>query len=191
MGQFFQKLRVVVNLQVFVGQHLAQSREFRFRQSIRIIRIVLRAIDLSQVDYRMSGHGKSEAGLFVFNVANAGHHQSGSIQNRSERAQPRLIDVLRPEITQDSVREMAFQNFRRPPLPITKNLIKNTLLRALAEPEQQFGSRGRRAGTCIQPRNLYLAAGKARIDGWQIADHNGQEAEACTGFGYGQSAGKR
>src|SRR6185369_1897948 len=63
--------------------------------------------NLSDVDNCMTRHGKCKARLPRRRLTHADYYQRAGVEYRRHRCQPRLIVMLRTEVTKDGVREMA------------------------------------------------------------------------------------
>src|SRR5437879_6803944 len=109
---------VVRQVKTCCGKVRLQTRELAWWQAVMFRVLRLGDEDLRKIDNCMTGHCKSEFCLMLTVTLDADAEQSTTIQDRSERGQPRLIAMLRAEVAQDSIREMALHQFGRPALPI-------------------------------------------------------------------------
>ena len=73
---------------------------------------------LRQIHQRVPRHGEGQLRLTRAVFLYAGDQQGAGIQNRCQCAQPALAGVLRAKKAQQRIRNMALQQFRRPPLPL-------------------------------------------------------------------------
>src|SRR5690348_711773 len=69
-----------------------------------------------------------------------------------------------------------------------KILFKRAGIAAAGEAAEHFRSAGRRAGTRVEERDVDFAGGKRAVKHGQIADDDGEEAEAEAGFADGNDA---
>src|SRR5690348_742012 len=90
--------------------------------------------------------------------------------------------MLRAEIAQRWIREMAFHYIRRPCFPTVQKLTQVRHMLASAIAAQQFDRAWWRASAGIQQRNLYLAPRKCLIEDREIANNHCQNRKAAPGF---------
>ena len=97
--------------------------------------------------------------------------------------------MLRAEIQEDGIREVAFHELGRPALPIAEQRIQPR--HVVDVTEQQLARAGRRARAGVKQRDVHLAPREALIEHGQIADDEGEKAEAHARLHHGESAGER
>jgi len=140
-------------------------------------------------DHGVTRHGKRELRLVRVDAVHAVHDQRRNIEHNCHRAQPGLIAMLRAEVKQHGIGNVARQQVGAPALPVAKNLVEHGLFGTAPQPPQKLSGARRRPGPRIEQRNLNLARGKGIVDNRQISDHNSEEREAHARFHHGEGAG--
>ena len=103
----------------------------------------------------MASHGEGELRLAGRTTVDTHHDEGARVEDGGERAEPGLVLVLRAEIEQDGIREMAFHELGRPALPITEQQVQPRHVVHVAE--QELARTGRRARTRVEQRDVHLA----------------------------------
>ncbi len=120
--------------------------------------------DLRQIHDGVPRNRKRQLRLAFTGSFDAGHQQRASVKDGRERGQPRLVVVLRAEVSQHGIRQMTFHELRRPAFPIGEQLLQSVEAVRITVAAEQFSGSGRRAGTRVEERNVDLAPGKRLID---------------------------
>src|SRR3989449_2587974 len=87
----------------------------------------------------MPRDGKSELRLPRASPLDANHHQGAGIEERGQRSQPGLVDVLRTEISEHGVRNMALQELRGPALEVSQEALQRIQALRRVVTAQQLG----------------------------------------------------
>src|SRR2546422_705601 len=87
----------------------------------------------------MPRDGKSELRLPRASPLDANHHQGAGIEERGQRSQPGLVDVLRTEISEHGVRNMALQELRGPALEVMQEPLQGIQALRRVVTSQQLG----------------------------------------------------
>ena len=114
--------------------------------------------DLREVDQGVARHGKGELGLARFASADTGDEERGCIENRGERAYPALIVVLGAEVTEQRIRDVAFEQLGRPAFPLYQQQGQGTFAAFIRMASHEFRRGGWRAGARIEQRDADFAA---------------------------------
>ena len=137
---------------------------------------------IRQFDENLPCHGECHARLQWRHLLDPDKDQRAAVDNDGERRQPRLITVLRSVVSEHWVREMTLQEFRAPAFPFPQQ--NDNLTEAVLSPMtlQQAQGRRRRAGAAVKPDHRRLPTREQLVQHRQIADDDGNEAEAGPGF---------
>ena len=132
------------------AQHVPQTGKFRGRQAVGVEGGRVDLEHQGQVDDGVAGHGEGESRLPVAFPFYSRNGEGGGVQDGREGREPGLVVVLGPIVGEHGVGEVAFQEFRRPALPVVEELLQ--CLGALVSdmPAEDFESGGRRACTRVQ-----------------------------------------
>src|SRR5579864_8381558 len=96
--------------------------------------------------------------------------------------------MLRAEVGEDRIGEVALHQFRGPQLPVFKKIAQRfETARITMTAEKLAGSR-RRAGTEIEKGNVHFAFRERAVDERQITNHGSEKAEAKASFRDDESA---
>src|SRR5208283_3395296 len=98
-----------------------------------------------------------------------------------ERANPGLVVVLRTEIGEHRIGEMAFQQFRAPVLPIFQQVAQRFMARGITVATKQFTGSGRGAGTRIEQSDIGFAAAEGAVNKREVANHGSEKGETEAG----------
>src|SRR5512146_1330262 len=71
-----------------------------------------------------------------------------------------------------------------------KILFERAGIAAAGEAAEHFGGAGRRAGARVEERDVHFAGGESAVEHGQIADDDGEKAEADAGFADSDDAGE-
>src|SRR5437879_2428389 len=111
----------------------------------------------------MPRDGKSELRLPRASPLDANHHQGAGIEERGQRSQPGLVDVLRTEISEHGVRNMALQELRGPALEVSQEALQRIQALRRVVTAQQLGRGWGRACARIQQSDIHFAPGERLI----------------------------
>src|SRR5580704_987412 len=190
LGELLIGFFVLLQAHACSGEVFAQRVELVNRKAVLWVRIVDRIHHLRQVHGRMTSHGEGQLGLLLGDAINSREHQRRHIEHGGQRAQPRLIAMLRAEEAEHRVGNVTRQQIRRPALPGSKNVVEHQRIGTAPEPGQQFTGRRWRASAGIEQGNLQLARRKRRINHRQVPHDHAQEREAHARFHHRQHAGQ-
>src|SRR5579872_7106152 len=95
--------------------------------------------------------------------------------------------MLGTEIADYRIRDVAFEDFRRPALPFVKEILECFETGGPAMPEKEFGGRRRRAGARVEKDDVHFAPRECLINYGQVAQHQSQKAEAEPAFDDGKN----
>ena len=112
--------------------------------------------------------------------------QRGCVENSGESGQPGLVVVLRAEIGDGRIGDVAFEDFGRGALPIVQELLQRLHAIRLGVAAEQFAGRGRRAGPRVEQDDIDFAAREGLIDHRQVAEHEREKAEAEAAFDHSE-----
>ena len=107
----------VVKFQTVLGENVANVSEFGGGEAVLRKRARGGAKDLRKIDDGVTGDGEGEFGLTFASAIDADHDERAGIENGSERSDPGLVVMLRAEIGENRIAEMAFHQFGGPEFP--------------------------------------------------------------------------
>src|ERR1044072_1579356 len=126
--------------------------------------------NLRDVDDRMTRHRECKTCLPCLRPTEPDNHERAGIENRRHRRQPRLVVMIRTEETKQRVQEMTLHQFSGPTFPSTQELVEIFGTAACLVTAQQFCRTGGRAGSLVQPRNVYFTSREGLIQDRQVAN---------------------
>src|SRR5258705_3858862 len=94
--------------------------------------------NLSDIHYCVPGDCEGHTGLPGWSILNAHNYQGARVKYGRQCSQPRLIIVLRTKVAEHGVREMAFEQLRRPTLPLFQQQSQAGKTISGSMPAQQF-----------------------------------------------------
>ena len=106
--------------------------------------------NLREIDDSMASDGEGEFGLAFAGAFDAYEDEGAGIENCGERGDPGLIVMLRTKIGEHGIGEMAFHEFRGPPLPILEKSVQRVLAIFVAVATKKFAGCRWRAGAGIE-----------------------------------------
>ena len=112
--------------------------------------------DLCQVHHGVACHGEGEPCLALQGSARGHHHQSAGVENRRQGSEPALIVVLRAEVGQHGIGEMALHQFGGPALPFMEQLAQRFLSMVLPVAMEQLRRHGWRPGAGVEQGDAYF-----------------------------------
>ena len=109
---------VVIELEAVLGKNVTNAAEFGSGEAIFGQGARRRAEDLREIYDGVARDREGEFGLAFAGAFDADEDQGAGIENCGERGDPGLIVVLRTEIREHGIREMAFHQLGGPAFPI-------------------------------------------------------------------------
>ena len=146
--------------------------------------------DLGEINDRVARDGERKLSLFGTGFVEAGNCHGASVENGGERGDPGLVVVLRAEIGEHRIREMALHELCAPEFPILQQRAEGIVAIGVTVAAKEFTGGGRSAGTRVEQRDVDLALGESPVDEREVADHGGKKAETKAGFGDNQKTSK-
>src|SRR6266568_2984735 len=128
--------------QAAAREAVAQPRQPRRLQSV-IGPPRRRAVHLRQIDHRVARHRERQLGLPHAPPLEPHDHERARVQDGREGRHPRLVVVLRPEIAERWIRQMALEHVGGPALPFLEQIGQRRGARIRPVPPQELGRAGR------------------------------------------------
>src|SRR5215469_1214579 len=102
----------------------AQTMQLVRGQSVARRRLRSGIKNLSEVGNRVPAHGERETSLAGALVVGACDEQRSSVENGRDCGDPRFVVMLRTEIRNPRIRDVALESFQGYPFPIVQELLK-------------------------------------------------------------------
>src|SRR5689334_2093071 len=98
----------------------------------------------------MARHGEGQLRLASAPSVEANDDHGARVENGGERGEPRLVVMLRAEVAEQRVREMALEHVRSPALPLAQQLRERGVVGIATVTPQQLRRGGWGAGAGIE-----------------------------------------
>src|ERR1700722_18167622 len=117
---------------------------------------------------------------------NASDEQGRCVEHGGESADPALIGVLRAEVAEQRVGDMALEQFGGPSFPFGKKRGKGVFCSIEGVPAHELSRGWGRAGPGIKERDADFSSRECSVKYREVAHDDGEKAEACAGFARGE-----
>ena len=137
------------------------------------------AEDVREVGQRVPADRESQDRAVVSLVGGRCYAERAGVDDRHERREPVLIQVLRAEVAEHGIREVGLHQLRSPGLPLGEVRAELVPTAALAGLEEQRPRGRRRPRPRVELRNRDLPPRERLVQGRQIADRDEEHGKAA------------
>ena len=145
--------------------------------------------DVAEIDQRMAGHGEGELRLAGGGAGNDGDQQRAGVEHGGEGGEPALVVVLRAVVAENRVGDVGLEDLGGPAFPLGEQVDEGFLAAVEGVAAQELGGGGRRAGAGVEQGDVDFAVRRRRRRDGNVADDEGDQAEAGAGFEDDEGAG--
>ena len=117
--------------------------------------------NLREINDGVAGDREGELSLLHACAFDADDGEGAGVENGGERGEPGLIVVLRAEIAEHGIGEVAFEEFCGPTLPFEEEFLEGVESAVVGVAAKEFGGGGRGARACIEEDDADFALGEA------------------------------
>ena len=144
---------------------------------------------MAEIDDGVAGHGEGELCLAGGGAFNGGDEQGADVEDGGEGGEPALVVVLGAVVAEDGVGDVGREDVGGPAFPLSEKGDEGGGAAIEAVAREQFGGGGRGAGTGVKQGDRDLTAAEGGVEDGDVADDEGDEAEAGAAFDDHEHAG--
>lgn len=145
--------------------------------------------DVAEIDDGVTGHGEGELGLAGGGTFDGGDEEGADVKDGGEGGEPALVVVLGAVVAEDGVADMRLEDVGGPTFPLGEKCDEGGVTAIEAVTGEEFGGGGRGAGAGVKQGDRNLATAEGGVEHGNVADDQGDEAEAGAAFDDHEQAG--
>ncbi len=134
--------------------------------------------DVAEIDDGVAGHGEGELGLAGGRAFDGGDEEGADVEDGGEGGEPALVVMLGAVVAEDGVGDVRLEDVGGPALPLDEQGDERGVAAIKAVAAEEFGGGGGRAGAGVEQGDRDLAAAEGGVEDGDVADDEGDEAEA-------------